>query len=146
MVDFALNFGAGELVVRPGSGAKLVQGTATYNVADFAPHLKAEDTHVDLSSGELEINGHPQNQRVRLRINGTLSVSSHPVNLEISAGAYKGDYEFGGLALKSLDITDGAADVRLRYSVPNLVEMENMRYQTGASDVSLFGLANADLS
>ena len=52
--------------------------------------------------------------------------------------------ELGGLAIHSLRVTDGAADVRLSFSEPNLVEMENLRYETGASKVELTGLANAN--
>jgi len=60
--------------------------------------------------------------------------------------AYSGDIELGGLALKSLDVTDGAAEVSMRFSSPNLVEMDRLRYQTGASEVTLHGLANANFT
>jgi hypothetical protein len=70
-------------------------------------------------------------------------LSDMPTRLSINAGAYQGDLELGGLSLKSLQVNDGAADVRLKFSEPNQVEMESLRYTTGASNLRLSGLANA---
>ena len=50
----------------------------------------------------------------------------------------------GGLALKNLKINDGASDVNISFSEPNLVEMSEFSYTTGASDVKMAGLANAN--
>jgi hypothetical protein len=52
----------------------------------------------------------------------------------------------GGLALKSLTVKDGASNVDLSFTEPNQTEMSLLRYQTGASDVKLTGLANANFS
>ncbi len=70
----------------------------------------------------------------------------HPLNLVIQAGAYQGDIELGGLALHSLQVSDGAAQVDLAFSQPNPVDMETLRYETGASQVHLTSLANANFS
>jgi hypothetical protein len=67
-----------------------------------------------------------------------------PMELEINAGAYQGRYEFGGLALTGLTIKDGASDAEVSFSEPNLTEMSVFRYETGASNVELTGLANAN--
>jgi hypothetical protein len=66
------------------------------------------------------------------------------MDLTISAGAYKGEFELGGLALKSLNISDGASNVELLFSEPNLVAMSEFRYATGASNVTMKGLANSN--
>jgi len=66
--------------------------------------------------------------------------------LKINAGAYQGNLELGGLALKSLEVNDGAAESRLKFSTPNKTEMEFLRYITGASSVKLSGLANANFT
>jgi len=66
--------------------------------------------------------------------------------LTISAGAYDGQLELGGLSLKSLSIQDGASDVELSFSKANLVEMSEFSYTTGASDVTMEGLANANFT
>jgi hypothetical protein len=66
------------------------------------------------------------------------------VELKINAGAYKGLFDFGGLAISSLEITDGASDTELAFSTPNLLEMETLRFVTGASKLEIKGLANAN--
>src|SRR3990172_6971053 len=69
-----------------------------------------------------------------------------PMNLSIEAGAYDGTFEFGGLALTNLNIKDGAADVGLAFSEPIPTEMSVFSYSTGASNVKMEGLANANFS
>ena len=68
------------------------------------------------------------------------------MDLTIAAGAYEGNLELGGLALKSLTVKDGASHVDLSFPEPNQTEMSILRYETGASDVKLTGLANANFS
>lgn len=144
-IDLTLSFGAGVLELDNGAGDMLVSGTASYNVDDFKPEIIVEGNQVRLESGDLQIEGIPS-------INDTihnewdLELGDQLMNLDINAGAYKGDFDFGGLALKSLRVSDGAADVRLKFSRPNRVEMESLRYQTGASNVRLTGLANANFA
>ena len=75
-----------------------------------------------------------------------LNLGLTPMELEINAGAYQGRYEFGGLALTALTVKDGAADVILSFSESNLTDMSVFRYETGASNVELTGLANANFS
>jgi hypothetical protein len=45
-----------------------------------------------------------------------------------------------------LEVSDGAANVNLDFSSPNLVEMSTLRYSTGASNVELSGLGNANFT
>lgn len=138
-----LNFGAGELKVSPGAEGDLITGVANFNVDEFKPAIEINQDEIKLETGNLEVNGIPKlNQK--LVNEWDLKFSAMPMKLSISAGAYEGTYEFGGLALRSLDITDGAANVQLSFSQPNLEEMDILRYITGASNVRLSGLANAN--
>jgi hypothetical protein len=68
------------------------------------------------------------------------------MDLVIAAGAYDGTLELGGLSLKSLEVKDDASNVDLSFSKPNPIEMSILRYATGASDVKLVGLANANFT
>jgi len=68
------------------------------------------------------------------------------MNLSIDSGAYDGIFEFGGLSLTRLDIKDGASNVELSFSEPNPVEMSTFTYNTGASDVKILGLGNANFT
>lgn len=144
-VDLTLSFGAGEFKLEDGAGQTLVNGTASYNVDDFKPEIIVEENSVRLESGDLQIEGIPRiNDKI---INEwDLELGDQLMNLEINAGAYQGDFDLGGLSLKTLKISDGAADVRLKFTKPNVIEMESLHYQTGASNVRLTGLANANFT
>lgn len=145
VADLALVFGAGELNLEPGAEEALVSGTATFNVEDFKPKIDVDGEKVRIETGDLEIKGIP-NFGNDIKNEWELALGDMPMNLTINAGAYQGDLELGGLSLKSLEIGDGAADVRVKFSEPNKVEMETMRYTTGASNVKISGLANANFS
>jgi hypothetical protein len=145
IVDLTLNFEAGELKIQPAEQADLVHGMAKYNVQDFKPEITVEDQAVKISTGNLNIEGIPTWDSEVVN-QWDLDLGLQPMNLEINSGAYTGDFELGGMRLSSLEVTDGAAEVQLRFSSPNLVEMETLRYQTGASDVTLSGLANANFT
>lgn len=142
-VDLLLSFGAGELNLAPGAEDALVSGTVRYNVEQLAPVIEEDDDSVRISTGDNGFEGIPR-FRDKLVNEWDLQLGDSPVNLEIRAGAYRGDYDLGGLSLLSLEISDGAADVDLDFSEPNQVEMGTFRYQTGASSVDMTGLANAN--
>jgi len=142
-VHLSLAFGAGTLTLAPGSDA-LISGTATYNVADFKPEVTVSGHNVRIEQGEYTLKGIPDMSNI---VNEwDLSIGNVPIDLSIKAGAYEAEYEFGGLSLTNLTIQDGAADVELAFSSPNYVGMTFFRYETGVSNVSLTGLANANFT
>ncbi len=143
-VDLMIDFGAGELKIQPGAEDALVTGTASYNIVDFKPEIQVDDNRVHLKSGNLEIKGIPIINTGDFKNEWDLQLGSAPMNLSVSAGAYKGDVELGGLSLLSVRFTDGAAEVDVQFSEPNQAEMESFRYETGASSVELRGLANTN--
>lgn len=134
-----LSFGAGNLNLSTGA-KNLVDGTAVYNVTDLKPEIIEDGSQIEIKQGNFQklppFDG--------MKNEWDLQLGSSPMELEISAGAYEGDFELGGLALTNLVINDGAADVSLSFSEPNLAEMSEFNYSTGASDVRLDGLANAN--
>lgn len=136
-----ISFGAGELKISPGADDFLVDGTATYNIPNFKPEIIEDDGSIEIVQGDFKTVNVTD-----LRNEWDLWLGDTPMELEIKAGAYKGDYEFGGLALTDLTIKDGASDVNLSFSESNQTEMSVFRYETGASNVELTGLANANFS
>jgi len=145
VVDLTLVFGAGKLNLEPGATGALVTGTASYNIEDFKPKVSSSAGEVRIETGDLKIEGIP-NFSKNVENNWELKLGDSPMQLAITAGAYQGDLELGGLALKSLEINDGAADVRLKFSEANQVEMDTLRYITGASNIKVSGLANANFA
>jgi len=136
-----ISFGAGELTLSPGTQDALVDGTATYDVPNFKPEVIENDGEIELKQGDFKTLNVGD-----FRNEWDLKLGETPMELEINAGAYKGRYEFGGLALTDLTIKDGASDVVLSFSESNPTEMSVFRYETGASNVELSGLANANFS
>lgn len=139
----SLSFGAGKLTVSPDAGGEnLVEGTAVYNVETLKPQILENGDSIEIKQGEFE--GLPPFDDMKnewdLRLNDT------PLELAIQAGAYEGTLELGGLALKSLTVKDGASNVDLSFRQPNQAEMSLLRYETGASDVTLTGLGNANFA
>lgn len=143
LVDLTLAFGAGEMQIRPGSSSALVEGTARYNVEELKPRIRVDGSSVRIETGNLEVQGLP-NFRDNYEHAWDLRLANTPMALTINAGAYKADIELGGLSLEELKVTDGASEVELNFSALNQVVMRSLRYETGASSVKLFGLANAN--
>jgi hypothetical protein len=137
----SLNFGAGELKLSSGAEG-LVEGTVLYNVEQLKPQVIENGGDIEIKQGNLDGLLPSDNMKNRW----DLQLGDTPMDLSIDAGAYEGNMELGGLALNSLTVKDGAAHVDLSFSEPNLVEMSRMSYSTGASEVTLTGLANANLS
>ena len=137
-----ISFGAGALTLSPGADGSLVEGTAVYNIPNLKPEIVEREGSVEIKQGDFAniVNFNDVVNQWDLKLGDT------PLDLTINAGAYNGNYEFGGLSLTSLTVRDGASKVDLSFSEPNLTEMSVLRYETGASNVTLSGLANANFS
>ena len=140
-VSLRLTFGAGDMTLAPGA-SQLVEGTATYNYAAFKPEVNIDGGNAQVKMSEIKSLPSFEN----LKNKWDLKLGDTPMDLTIESGAYNGTFEFGGLSLNNLTIKDGAANVELAFSDPNPVEMSTFKYETGASDVKMSGLANANFS
>jgi len=137
-----LAFGAGDLNLSPGAGDLLVEGMTTYNYGSLKPVITIDGDAVRIQTGDGGLKSLPG---VGTLVNRwDLQLGSSPLDLTIEAGAYDGKFEFGGLALTGLTVKDGAANVELAFSAPNPLAMSILRYETGASSVTMSGLANAN--
>jgi hypothetical protein len=136
-----ITFGAGDLSLSSGA-TNLVDGTVVYNVKDLKPVVTTTDGNIEIEQGNFE--GIPPFDGMKNQWD--LKLKDTPMDLTVTAGAYTGTYDLGGLAIKSLTVKDGAAHVELNFSQPNKTEMSLFRYETGASNVKLTGLANANFN
>jgi hypothetical protein len=141
MTRLSISFGAGKLKLSPGA-KNLVDGTVVYNVEDLKPKVIESGSNIEIKQGNL--NSLPPVRDIKNEWD--LQLGNAPMDLVIAAGAYEGTFELGGLYLKSLEIKDGASNVDLSFSKANPVEMSILQYATGASDVKLTGLANANFT
>ncbi len=141
--DVTLSFGAGTLNILPNPGQDFIAGTATYNVQDFKPEIVSEAGIIKIKQGNFKLNAVPKiNQRIKNE--WSLAFSNNPMDLTIRSGGYTGKFEFGGLGLTELYISDGASNVDLSFSTPNPEDMHALRYKTGASNITLDKLGNAN--
>lgn len=142
--EVTLKMGAGKLTLA-GGAEKFLEGTVRYNVPEWKPSLTttADGSGVALEQGPSgDAAGVPDMKTV---VNEwDLQLGSLPLNLVVNAGAYQGQLDLSGVALRDLTIQDGASDVEVKFDSPNPEEMDTFTYHTGASQVKLTGLANAN--
>ncbi len=145
-----VRFGAGRLDIVPGTRRALVSGEALYNNELFTPIVRTEAGKTILSAGD----GHLE---LREFIDSWSKVTDHlnrwelelapvPTELELELGASSASLDLGGLPLRRLRLSQGAADLTLDFDRPNPVEMAGLTYNGGASRGTLRGLANANTS
>ncbi len=134
-----IKIGAGTLNVSGGSEG-LVEGDVQYNISDWKPQLVANQDDVTIQQSNIDTL-HISTKNV---VNDWIfKLGSVPMDLNIQAGAYQGTLDLGGLSLENLYISDGASQAKVRFDEPNLVAMQTLEYKTGASEISLYGLANS---
>ena len=136
----AIVVGAGQLSLKPGAETALVEGQVTYNIAEFEPQIITDDDEVRIEQGKAE--GIPVVQNIKN--DWDLKLGSTPMALTITAGAAAVDIELGGLALTDLTVTQGASTFALAFSEPNQADIDTLRINAGASNMTLDGLANAN--
>lgn len=141
-----LRMGAGTLKLQSGADG-LAQGTIDYNVPAWKPTVTTDDNRLLIEQNL------PQDQGPSYFLSGKdnsivntwdLKLGPTPMNLNIEAGAYKGDLDLSGLHLINLAVSDGASDSQLTFTEANPEVMEVFTYDTGASAVKLSGLGYAN--
>jgi hypothetical protein len=139
--ELNLEMGAGELSLSGGSDS-LAEGSIRYNIESWKPEVLHEGSRITIRQIIDTIDLTPKNNTTN---EWDLQLGSRPLELNIKAGAYTGDFDFSGLALTGLDIKDGASSVDVRFDEPNPERMARFEYTTGASDLEIWGLGNANV-
>ncbi len=140
VTDVEIAMGAGNLSVGPGATG-LASGVIRYNVDAWKPVVVRTDKKLTIEQGKkggLEALGGDVVNDWQLQLGGA------PMRLQVSAGAYEGTYDLGGLTLQDLTIKDGASKTEVNFDSANPGQMQRLLYETGASTVNLTGLANAN--
>ncbi len=139
--ELEIAMGAGRLNISGGS-EEWVSGEINYNVSLWDPEIYSKANGIKISQETKSQIGIPDNKVVN---DWNIQLGDHPTDLEINAGAYQGDLDFSGVPLTRLSISDGASQGKVRFDSLNPVEMSSLHYATGASQVDLIGLANANV-
>ncbi len=138
-----IGMGAGTLNISAGA-AGLVEGTVQYNVAEWKPTVTHTGGMVTIEQGQPKNNiGLPQSGS-KIVNDWALKLGNAPMALTVNAGAYNGTLSLGGVPLTALTIHDGASNAKVTFDAANPQSMSTLNYDTGASTVTLSGLANAN--
>lgn len=137
-----IEMGGGNLNLDSGSDA-LVDGVINYNFPGLKPTIIRDGSEVKIIQKADTTISLPQGKLVN---DWELKLGTTPLDLRINSGAYEGNLNLGGLAINNLSISDGASSSRVYFDAPNPVVMSQFSYTTGASDVELHGLGNANVS
>lgn len=137
-----LRYGAGQLVVEPGTRGELYRVGIRYDSDVFDPLT-------EYRSGRLKVGVEGGSRSVRLRNQqaGDMKLALSPdvpLDLRLSFGAVEANMELGGLHVSRIKIETGASDSRLRFSAPNATRCQRLELSMGAAAFRAVGLGNAD--
>jgi len=136
-----IEMGAGTLDLTGGT-EKLVEGEVIYNVKSWKPTVTRAGNSISIKQENTSTVGIPDGT---IKNMWTIQLGSIPMDLSLSTGAYEGTLDLSGLSITSLSIRDGASKSMVWFDTPNPVDMSILSYKTGASQVSLKGLGNANV-
>lgn len=137
----AIEMAAGKLNIAGGSSV-LVDGTILYNVAEWKPSVAETSSGILISQSHLTNVGIPTGN---IKNEWSLNLGTTPIALKVSAGAYEGTLNLSGISITDLEVSDGASKASVRFDSVNPVEMRRLVYKTGASQVEIIGLGNANV-
>jgi hypothetical protein len=150
-VQATIRFGGGDLDIEAldvEGDACLLQAQFVYNVDGLKPVI---DYDVQGGQGKLEIRHKAETAvwdrlTVNMRNEWKLAFCNRvPLSLYMDVGAATGRFKLGSLSLQRLDLTTGAADLRVSFDQPNPERMSGMHVHSGAAKLDLIGLGNANL-
>jgi hypothetical protein len=144
VLDLTFDMALGEFDLTNGSEA-LLDGEIRYNVAGWEPAVVRKDGSLTISqnAGDYTREGFPGEDVVNA---WEFRLGSVPMNLTISAGAYEATMDLSGLPIRRFTVQDGAGHVEVRFDDLNPETMDRLSYQTGASEITFIGLANANFA
>lgn len=139
--SLTISMGAGKLDVSGGSD-QWVTGKIKYNVTLWNPKIQYVSSGIRIYQDTKNQVGIPDEKVIN---EWNLNLGNHPTDLEINAGAYQGNIDLSGVPVTKLRVSDGASQATIKFNSLNPVEMSSLHYSTGASQISLLGLGNANV-
>jgi hypothetical protein len=121
----------------------LVNGSIKYNVEPWQPEVIRRDNYFEIRQvNPFRVTGIPLGDVENI---WELALTNAlPLNLTIEGGASENLFDFSGLQLTRLKITQGASETILRFDTPNPAVIEDLTFTTGASSAKIYGLGNAN--
>lgn len=138
--DIEIAMGGGRLAISGGAN-QWVEGKVDYNVLIWEPDVTRFNDSLEINQDTKENIGLPDNKVIN---DWDLKLGNFPTNLIIKAGAYQGELDLSGVPLTNLEISDGASQADIIFDQVNPVVMNDFVYKTGASQINMEGLSNAN--
>lgn len=143
-LNVELRYGAGQLVVEPGTRGELYRVGIRYDSEAFDPLTEYRNGRlkvgVEGSRGSMKLRGQ-QAGEMKLALSPDV-----PLDLQLSFGAVEAEMEMGGLHVSRMKVETGASDSRIRFSSPNATECQRLDLSMGAAAFRAVGLGNANCS
>jgi hypothetical protein len=140
-VNLLIHFTRGSLFIKPGATEALVNGTATYNIASIKPQTITKRDQIIIE------HENPLNLwnifDAAVKNQWDLQLGNAPMALEFKNDIATGVIELGGLPLTKLTARQDASSFEFSFNQPNPVEMSELRFESGASNIIFTNLANA---
>jgi len=142
--ELSFNMTGGTFNIQPGSGL-LVSGSVVYNVEQWEPQFTRSNNYYEIKQvNPFNFSGIPTNDIVNT---WDLALTNEiPLNLTVEGGASENNFDFTGLKLTRLKITQGASETSVQFNAPNTAQMEEFSFTTGASSAELLGLGYANFT
>lgn len=141
-----VEYGAGELSIRPGSPGTLYHAELRYDADRSEPRREFRQ---DGGVGTLRLGLRSKDGfslRGLKRKAGSLSLRlapDIPLGLDLDFGAGEADIELGGMRITALSVNTGASDATVRFSQPNGATIERCFFNAGVAAFRVEGLGNA---
>ena len=142
--ELVFNMTGGHFDLNPGSSA-LVSGSIVYNVEQWEPQFTRSNNYYEIKQvSPFSFSGIPTNDVVNTW--DLYLTNEIPLDLTIEGGASENEFDFTGMKLTGLKITQGASETNLRFDSPNPSQMDELSFTTGASSADLYGLGYANFT
>lgn len=141
--DVQVRYAAGQLELAPAEAPMLYRMRLHYD-ADRAHAVHSLEGRtltlgVDRTSGVWRGARGGEESRMHVALSPAV-----PIDLHLELGAAKALLDVGDLSLTALRVDAGASDTRIIFGAPNRVAMRELTINTGAANVELVSLANAN--
>jgi hypothetical protein len=124
---------------------ELLDGEIRYNVAAWEPTVARSNDSLTISQddGDYTRQGFPGDDVVNV---WDIRLVKVPMNLVVSADAYDATMDLSGLPIRRMTVQDGTSQAVVRFDEVNPEATDRLSYQTGASEITFIGLANANFA
>ncbi len=137
-----VTFGPGRIRIAPGGAEAWVTGVYTDPSNAFPLKITQQGATVRIAQAY----SIPRTFKVRSELDLQLG-NAKPYALTLEAGANEeSSCDIGGLPITNFDARHGAGEITFDVSAPNPVEMQRFHLASGAADVKVRNLANANVA